>query len=111
MREDGLRALDRLRAGGGQDDAGAGPVDECRAEDLLQLLDAGRERRLGDVRRLGRTAEGAVLGQELQVLQLADRREHATYIGRLYPEPKNNRLDFWISEAYLRVPDRRAQGG
>ena len=62
---------------GGQDHAGAGAVDHRRAEDPLQLLDAGRQGRLGDVGGLGGAAEGAVLGQELQVLQLAQGGEHA----------------------------------
>src|SRR6185437_651582 len=66
----------RLLAGGGQDHAGAAAVDHRRAEDPLQLLHAGRQRWLGHVRRLGRAAERAVLGEQLQVLELAQGGQH-----------------------------------
>ena len=66
----------RLLADGGQDDAGAAAVDHRRAQDLLQLLHAGRQGRLGDVGGLGGAAERAVLGQQLEVLQLSEGREH-----------------------------------
>ncbi len=63
-------------ADGGEDHARAGAVDHRRAQHLLQLLDAGRKGGLSDVRGVGGAAEGAVLGQELQVMQLPEGGEH-----------------------------------
>jgi hypothetical protein len=70
-----------LLAGGGEDHARAGPIDHGRAEDLLKLLDAGRQGRLGDMGALGGAAERAVFRQKLQILQLAQSGEHGSHIG------------------------------
>ena len=70
------RPGDRLGPGGGEDDPGAVAVDHRRPEDLLQLLNPGRQGRLGDVGGLGGAAERAVLGEKLEVLKLPKGREH-----------------------------------
>jgi len=43
-----------------------------------------------------------VLGEELEILQLADGgEEHGRHIGRAYRKRKNNRLDLWVRGPYL----------
>ncbi|MNM89267.1 hypothetical protein D3C81_1014960 [compost metagenome] len=51
-----------------------GPLEQRRAQLLLQLLDLPAQRRLGDVQPLGGGAETAALGDFHEVTQLADRR-------------------------------------
>ncbi len=69
--QDGARPLNRLGAGGGEDDTGAIAIDHDRAQDPFQLLDAGRKGWLGDVGRLGGATERALFGEQLEIMQLA----------------------------------------
>ena len=66
---------------GGENDPGSIAIDHGGAENLLQLLHPGRQRRLGDMRRVGGAAEGPVMGEELEVLELAEGWEHKSDIG------------------------------
>src|SRR5690606_28004902 len=94
-------AADRLLACRRQDDAAAGPLDQRRAEDALQLGEAGRQGRLADVGRLGGAAERAVLGQQLEILELTQGREHGRTINSIYRETNNNRFELWDWKAYI----------
>src|SRR5690606_41509156 len=86
-------AADRRLAGRGRDGAAAGPLDQRRAEDALQLGEAGRQGRLADVGRLGRAAERAVLGQKLEILELTQGRKHGRTINSIYREITTNRFE------------------
>ena len=58
-------------AGLGRDDAAAGALEQLGAELGLEPADLVRERRLGDVKLLGRAGEMAVAGDRLGVDELA----------------------------------------
>ena len=73
----------RLLASRGQDHAGAIAVHQGRSEDPLQLLNAGRECRLGHVRSFGGATERAMIGQKFQVAQLSQRRQHPSHMDGL----------------------------
>ncbi|MNS66146.1 hypothetical protein D3C72_993470 [compost metagenome] len=89
--QDVLGALDRLGADGGQLHRAARAFDHRRAQDLLQFLHPGRQGRLADVRGFGRAAEGGVLGQELEIVELSQGGEHPPHIGAPYGVFKDNR--------------------
>lgn len=72
--QDVLRPLDDRLAEGRHDDPAAGAVDQRRLQQVLQLLDAGAERRLGDVAGLRRPAEMAVARQLHEMPQLPQGR-------------------------------------
>ena len=89
--QDVLGALDRLGADGGQLHRAARAFDDGCAQDLLQLLHPCRQGWLADMGRLRRTAEGGVLGQELEIVELSQGGEHAPHIGAPYGVFKDNR--------------------
>jgi hypothetical protein len=74
--KDGPGAGQGLGPHGCQDDSGAAPVHDGRAENALQLLHARRKGGLGDMRGLRRAAERAVLGQKAQILKLSQGGQH-----------------------------------
>ena len=67
------RARDHLLADRRQPHVAPVALDELHAEHGLELLDAGRERGLGDELRLGRCAEVQALGELDEVAQLPQR--------------------------------------
>ena len=72
MAEHGGRVPGDDGAGGRQVGAARGaPVDQDRAEPLLELRDLVRDRRLGHVQRLRRAAEEPMLGDRLQRREVA----------------------------------------
>ncbi len=88
--EDGVGADEGGLPHGREDHAGAGAVHHRGAERPLQFLNSRREGRLGDVGGLGGLPERPLLGEELQVLQLADGREHGLTMGSVYGKPNGD---------------------
>ena len=90
--QDVLGAANGLASNGGHDHGASRAFDHRRAQDALKLLHTGAEGGLADVGGLGGAREAAVFGQELEILELTQRGEHAREIGLSYADAKDNRL-------------------
>ena len=100
--EDRARLGGQLEARAGRHHPARVPLEQLHAQQGLQLLELGAERRLGDAARLGRLAEVQVLGDGDEVLELADGGSfHGDRVGAHWPSrsPRGG----WTSE---RAPSR-----
>ncbi len=80
----------RLGADGRQDHRPARPFDHGGAQHPFQLLHPGRQGGLADVSGLGRSAEGAVLGQKFQILELTQGRQNG-HVSRIRERRRHRR--------------------
>ena len=71
--QDGARAADYLVAERCQHDRAPGALDERRAEQRLEVLEARAQRRLGDQTGVRRAAEVEVIGERDEIAHLARR--------------------------------------
>ena len=76
LRQGAASPLQDLLAGRGHEDAAPAALEELHPEQLLELLDLGAQRGLGDVAGLRRPAEVQVVGHGHGVLELAEGRLH-----------------------------------
>ena len=56
----------------GQRDAAGGPVEQGRANAVLELAELGAQRLLGDVQPPGGTGEVQLVGEDLEGLEVAE---------------------------------------